>query len=114
VENPGLREVRVSHPETGELVLVTREEILEHGDDDRRMLEAAERYAEREAAWHGRLIRALRSYGDDSTSVGEAVRRAAADLGVDQAGRSSRRWPSWWLRLRRRVAAQRLGDSSQS
>ncbi len=32
--------------------------------------------------WHGRLIRALRPYGDDSTSVGEAVRRAAADLGV--------------------------------
>jgi RHS repeat-associated protein len=64
----GLRELRVSHPETGELVLVTREEILEHADDGRRMLEAADRYAERETTWHGRLIRALRSWQSAPTS----------------------------------------------
>jgi hypothetical protein len=45
LENAGLREVRVSHPDTGEMVLVTREEILEHAGADRRALEAAERYS---------------------------------------------------------------------
>jgi hypothetical protein len=35
-----------------------------------------------------RPIRALRPYGDDSTFVGEALRRAAADLGIDADGRS--------------------------
>ncbi len=47
------------------------------------VLEAAERRAERQAAWHGRLNRALRPYGDNSASVG-----AAADLGIDADGRS--------------------------
>ena len=47
----------------------------------------AERYAERQSPWHGRLIHALRTYGDDSTSVGDALRRAAADLGVGADGR---------------------------
>jgi hypothetical protein len=46
LENRQLREVRVTHPGTGELVLVTREEILKHADDDRRVLEAALRYEE--------------------------------------------------------------------
>jgi flavin-dependent dehydrogenase len=51
------------------------------------VLEAAQRYAARQAAWHGRLIRALRPHGDDVTSVGEAVRRAAGGLGVEAGGR---------------------------
>ena len=38
--------------------------------------------------WRRRLIRALRPYGDRSTSVGEAVERAARDLGVERNGRS--------------------------
>ena len=46
LENRDLREVRVTHPGTGEVVLVTWEEILKHADDDRRALEAAQRYAE--------------------------------------------------------------------
>jgi hypothetical protein len=80
--------VRVPHPDTGELVLVTREQILENAEADHQVLEAAERYTERQMRWHGRLIRALRPYGDRSTSVGEAVRRAAQDLGIEQGGRS--------------------------
>ncbi len=70
LENPRLREVRVPHPDTGEMVLVTREEIREHAEADHRVLVSADRYAETQARWHGRLIRALRPYSDDSTSVG--------------------------------------------
>ncbi len=88
LENPALREVHVPHPDTGEFMVVTRQEIREHGEADHRVLEAAERYFERQVAWHGRLLRALRPYGDDSTSVGDAFRRAAADIGIDPAGRS--------------------------
>jgi len=84
VGNPALREVRVPHPETGEMVLVTRDDILQHADDNGRVLDAAERYAEKQARWHGRLIRALRPYGDRSTSVGEAVQRTAQDLGIER------------------------------
>jgi hypothetical protein len=39
--------------------VVTPEEILQHAEADHRVLEAAERYAERQARWHGHLIRAL-------------------------------------------------------
>jgi hypothetical protein len=78
----------VPHPDTGEMVLVTRGDILEHAYHDGRVLEAADRYAARQARWHARLIRALRPYGDRSTSVGEAVRPAAQDLGIEQGGRS--------------------------
>ncbi len=88
LENPALREVHVPHPDTGEMVLVTRQEIREHGEADHRVLEAAAQYTERQMRWHGRLIRALRPYGDDSTSVGDAFRRADADIGIDPAGRS--------------------------
>jgi hypothetical protein len=80
--------VRVPHPDTGEMILVTRDEILEHAKDDARVLDAANGYSERQAAWHGRLIRALQPYGAGSTSVGEAVRRAAQDLGIEQGERS--------------------------
>lgn len=52
------------------------------------MLEAAERYAEKQARGHGRLIRALQPDGDRSTSFGEAVRRAAQDLGIERNGQS--------------------------
>lgn len=65
---------------------------LEHADADRRVLEAAERFAARQAPWHGRLIRALRPYGDYSTSVGEALCRAAADLGGRRGRARFRRW----------------------
>jgi hypothetical protein len=34
-----LREVRMPHLDTGEMVLVTREELLEHADADHRVLE---------------------------------------------------------------------------
>ena len=80
--------VRVPHPVAGELVLITREEILEHAEADHGVLEAAERYTERQSRWHGRLIRALRPYGNRGMSVGEAVRRAAQDLGIERNGRS--------------------------
>jgi hypothetical protein len=40
------RPVRVPHPDTGELVLLTREEIIEHAEADGRVLEAAQRYEE--------------------------------------------------------------------
>jgi hypothetical protein len=70
------------------MVLVTRDDILEHTDNDGRVLEAAGRYERKQARWDGRLIRALRPYGDRSTSVSEAVRRAALDLGIAQDGRS--------------------------
>ncbi len=36
LENPALREVRVPHPHAGEPVLITREEIREHGAADHR------------------------------------------------------------------------------
>ena len=86
LENHDPRPVRVPHPDTGELVLVTREEIIEHAEADGRVLEAAQRYERKQARWHGRLIAALRPYGDRTTSVGDAVRRAAADFGIDPAG----------------------------
>jgi hypothetical protein len=68
-------------------VLVTREEILKHTDADHRVLEADVRYKNDEARWHGWLIRALRPYGDRSTSVGDAVQRAPQDLGIERNGR---------------------------
>ena len=68
-------------------MLITRGEILEHADADHHVLEARERYEEKQMRWHGRLIRALRPYGDRSTSVGDAVYRAAVDHGIDPAGR---------------------------
>ena len=85
-DDPG--PVRVPHPETGETVVVTREEILEHAEDDGRVLAAAQQYQEGQMRWHSRLIRALRPYGDRSTSVGEAMRRAARDLGIERGARS--------------------------
>ena len=51
------------------------------------MREAVQRYEEKQLQRHGRLIAALRPYGDRTTSVGDAVRRAAADLGVDATAR---------------------------
>ena len=78
----------IRRPPVRRPVLVTREEVLEHADADRRELEAADSYQERQADWRGRLIRALRPYGDRSTSVGQAVERAARDLGVERDGRS--------------------------
>ncbi len=45
LENPALREVSMPHPDAGELVLVTREEILQHSEADHQVLEAAERCA---------------------------------------------------------------------
>jgi len=77
----------VPHPTTGAPVVVTREEVARHGADDLRVLNAVQRYDEGQIRWHGRLIRALRPYGDRDTSVGEALRRAAADHGIDPAGR---------------------------
>ena len=79
--------VRVPH-QTGDPVPVTREEILEHAEEDGRVLDAACQYSERQAACHARLIHSLRPYADRSTSVGEAVWRAAQDLGIEQGGRS--------------------------
>ena len=67
---------------------VTREEILEHTKADGRVLEAAQRYSAKQTAWHGRLIRALRPYGDRSTSIGQAVQRAAQGLGIERNGRT--------------------------
>lgn len=64
-------------------MLVTGEEILEHADDDRRVLEAAQQYEVRQLRGHGRLIRVLRPYGGNSTSVGDALHRATADLGIE-------------------------------
>ncbi|TMC09175.1 MAG: hypothetical protein E6J41_11200 [Chloroflexi bacterium] len=88
LENPTLREVSLPHPDTGDTVLVTCEEILEHAEADLRVMEAAQRYDEKQLRWHRRLVGALGPYGDDAPSVGEAVRRAAVDLGVEQGGRS--------------------------
>jgi hypothetical protein len=89
LEDPRLHEVYVPHPETGEPVLVTPSEIREHGADDLRVLEAAYRYSGRQVRWHDRLLRAIAPYGDDSTSVAEALRRAAADLGVEAKGHTA-------------------------
>ena len=50
-------------------------------------MEAATRYSERQVRWHERLIRALRPHGDDGTSVGDALCRAAADLRIEAGGR---------------------------
>ena len=47
------RPVRVPHPDTGELVLVTREEIIEHAEADGRVLEAAQRYEEKQLRYTG-------------------------------------------------------------
>ncbi len=41
LDNPALREVRLPHTDTGGMVLVTREKILEHADDYHRMVEVA-------------------------------------------------------------------------
>jgi len=64
------------------------------------VLEAAERYAERRAAWRGRLIRALRPGGDDGAGVGEAVWRRATGFGVDADGHGfealAGAWWWWW------------------
>jgi hypothetical protein len=88
LESPTLREVGVPHPDTGDTVIVTGEQILEHAEADLRVMEGAQRYNETQLRWHRRLILALRPYGDRGTSVGEAVRRAAQDLGIEQGGRS--------------------------
>jgi hypothetical protein len=50
-------------------------------------MEAAKQYNGKHLRWHERLIRPLRPYGDRGTSVGDAVRRAASDLGIEAAGR---------------------------
>jgi hypothetical protein len=52
------------------------------------VLEAGVRYQRGQARWYDRLRRALHGYSDRSTSVGEAVRRAAQDLGIERGGRS--------------------------
>jgi hypothetical protein len=88
LENPTLREVSVPHPNTGDMVLVTREEILAQAEADLRVMEAAQRYNEKQLQWHRRLVGALGPYGGDTTSIGEAVRRAAQELGIEQGGRS--------------------------
>jgi hypothetical protein len=88
LENHDSRPVHVPHPDTGELVPVTREEIIEHAEADGRVLEAAERYEEARADWHRRFIRALRPYGDGDTPIPDALDRAASDLGIDPEGRS--------------------------
>jgi hypothetical protein len=46
LENRELNEVDVRHPGTGEPVPVTWEDILKHADEDRRVLESAQRYEE--------------------------------------------------------------------
>ena len=56
---------------------MTREEIIEHAEADGRVLEAAQRCEEKRARRHGRLIAALRPYGDRTTSVGDGARRVA-------------------------------------
>jgi len=58
--------VLIAHERAGQW----SEKILEHAGANHCAPEAVERYAEKQAAWHGRLIRTLRPYGDDSTSVG--------------------------------------------
>lgn len=87
LEDPRLGEVHVPHPETGELVLVTRAEIREHGADDLRVLEAAYRYSDQQVGWHSCLIRSLEPYAEDGMSVGDVLNRAAADLGIEATGR---------------------------
>jgi hypothetical protein len=84
---PGDSSTGMEQPDTGELVLGTREEIVEHAEADRRALEAAQRYEEKQLRWHRRLSAALRPYGDRTTSVGDAVRQAAADLRIDATDR---------------------------
>jgi hypothetical protein len=88
LRDPALQAVEVAHPDTGELVFITRDEIREHGADDLRVLEAAQRYADQQASWHSRLLRVLEPYADDRTSVGDALHRAATDLGIETTGRT--------------------------
>ena len=67
------------------------QEILGHAEAHHGVQEAAKRYyAASQARRHGRVIRALQPDGDDSTSVGDALRRAAADLGSRRTGLASR------------------------
>ena len=60
---------------------------LEPAEKTQSVLEAGERQSASQARQHRRLIRALRPSGDDSTSVGDAPRAAAADLGIEAGGR---------------------------
>ena len=100
----------MSHPKNGEKVLVTRQEILEHAEADGRVLDADVRYEKEQARWHGRLIHALRPYEDRSTSVGEAVERAARDQALSgTAGASTSSLASSW-RPRRRGMGRRLSE----
>jgi hypothetical protein len=93
----GLRRQRADHatrsayrtPESGETVPVTHEEILEHVLADHGALEAAERFTGRQIRWHGRLIRALRPYGDRIKSVDSGiVRDPRGPAGLCRAHRS--------------------------
>jgi hypothetical protein len=88
LEDPTLREVHLPHPDTRRAGAGDAPGDSRAWRADHRVLEAAARYTERRVAWHRRLIHALRPYGDRSTSLGEAVRRAARELGGEQAGRS--------------------------
>jgi hypothetical protein len=47
VERGDLTDFGVVHPDTGELVLITREDILKHAEADDRALEPADRYGKR-------------------------------------------------------------------
>jgi hypothetical protein len=88
LEDPRRRNVRVLYPDPASMCSARAKRSWSTPTPTIGGLEAAERYAARKAVWHGRVIRALRPCGDGSTCVGDAVRWAAADLGVEAAGRS--------------------------
>jgi hypothetical protein len=94
LENRQLREVRVTHPGTGELVLVTWEEILKHADDDRRALEAAQRYEEAQRRRHERLIAALRPTATAPPPSATPYGERPPTWGSTPPVAASRRWPS--------------------
>jgi hypothetical protein len=88
IEYGDLCDVQVVHPDTGELVVVTRDDILAHAEADQPVLEAAERFEEARADGLRRFRAALQPYGGPNTPVLDALHRAAADMGIDPAGRS--------------------------
>jgi hypothetical protein len=101
VERADLRDVEVVHPDTGELVLITQDDVLTHAEADDRALEAAERYEGRgrtgtgaSFALCGRTAMATRPSSQRSSGrppTWASIPRAAASMS----------WPAWWSRLRR-------------
>jgi hypothetical protein len=85
---------------------------MQHADAEHRVLEPAERYAEHQMRWHNPQIRACGRTETAVRPVGEAVQRAAQDLGTERHGQSFKEFAGLVItaaEARGRAAAARPG-----